>query len=49
MNALIVVTVPQGISDSDAACVCMCARDSGNALLEHVFRSCGCHRDMGRK
>ena len=29
---------------SDAACVCMCARGSGNALFEHVFRSCGCHR-----
>ncbi len=26
---------------SDAACVCMCARGSGNALFEHVFRSCG--------
>jgi hypothetical protein len=23
---------------------CMCARGRGNALHEHVFRSCGCHR-----
>jgi len=29
---------------SDAPCVCMCARGRGNALFEHVFRSCGCHR-----
>ena len=26
---------------SDAPCVCMCARGRGNALFEHVFRSCG--------
>ncbi len=29
---------------SDAPCVCMCARGRGNALFEHVFRSCGWHR-----
>ena len=29
---------------SDAPCVCMCARGRGNALFEHVFNSCGCHR-----
>ena len=26
---------------SDAPCVRMCARGRGNALFEHVFRSCG--------
>jgi len=29
---------------SDAPCACTCARDRGNALFEHVFRCCGCHR-----
>jgi hypothetical protein len=29
---------------SDAPCACMCALDRGNALFEHVFRCCGCHR-----
>jgi hypothetical protein len=34
---------------SDDSCACMCSRGCGNALFEHVARSCGRHTLRGCK